>query len=89
MVKRTTPRTKDVQIEEKLAQDFDFPFFKKDGFNDYMQKFMHSFKNIYSTNINASNVCFVTGPIKGGKSWFLRYNIRLFEQSKAVRSDFL
>lgn len=47
---------------------------------------MHSFKNIYTTNINYANVCFVTGPIKGGKSWFLRYNIRLFEQSKAVRT---
>ena len=44
-----------------------------------MQKYMHSFKNIYSENINCSNACFVTGPTKSGKSWFVRYNMRKFE----------
>jgi predicted AAA+ superfamily ATPase len=61
-----------------VAGDFSFPFFKDEDFNRYMQKYMYSFKNIYSENINTKNVLFVTGPTKSGKSWFLRYNLRKF-----------
>ncbi len=46
-----------------------------------MQKFLYSFKNIYSENINTRNLLFMTGPTKGGKSWFLRYNLRKFQAS--------
>ena len=43
---------------------------------------MYSFKNIYSPNINGNGSgCFITGPEKCGKSWFLRYNMRKFESN--------
>jgi chromosomal replication initiation ATPase DnaA len=64
-----------------VAGDFDFPFFKDDQFNSYMQKFLYSFKNIYSENINTRNLLFLTGPTKAGKSWYLRYNLRKFQAS--------
>lgn len=46
-----------------------------------MQKYLQSFKNIYSESINASNACFVIGPTNSGKSWFVRYNMRQFQAS--------
>ena len=46
-----------------------------------MQKFLYSFKNIYSDNINTRNLLFLTGPTKAGKSWYLRYNLRKFQAS--------
>lgn len=64
-----------------MAADYDFPFFKDEKFNKYLQKYMYSFKNIYSDNINGHNLLFVTGPSKSGKSWLLRYNIRKFQAS--------
>ena len=39
---------------------------------------MFSFKNIYSPNVNTSNLMFVTGPTKVGKSYFLRHNMQAF-----------
>lgn len=73
-----------MKVEDKLSSDFKMPFFKNDAFVDYAQRFMYSFKNIYSENINSGNVLFLTGPTKSGKSWFLRYNIRKFENSPQV-----
>eukprot|EP00347_Sterkiella_histriomuscorum_P014896 403359104 len=81
IVKRTTPTKRDMKLDQPVAQEFQMPFFKNDAFVEYMQRFMYSFKNIYSENINSANVCFITGPTKSGKSWFLRYNIRKFENS--------
>lgn len=81
-MKRTTPTEKD--MAEPAMSDFAFPFFKSEQFNKYMQKFMFSFKNIYSENINGNNVLFLTGPTKVGKSWFVRYNIRKFQASSQV-----
>ena len=44
---------------------------------------MYSFKNIYSENINGYSAgCFITGPTKCGKSWYLRYNMRKFQNSQ-------
>lgn len=66
---------------QRVGQDYDFPFLKDEKFNRFIQKFMYSFKNIYSENINGRNVMFVTGETKAGKSWLLRYNIRKFQAS--------
>lgn len=52
-----------------------------DRYNKVIQKFMFSFKNIYSENINGRNLMFFTGETKAGKSWLLRYNIRKFQAS--------
>lgn len=85
-MKRTTPSRKEVAAEpDKVAKDYPFPFFKDDKFNRFFQRFMFSFKNIYSENINGKNLMFVTGPTKAGKSWLLRYNIRKFQTSPKVR----
>ena len=46
-----------------------------------MQRYFHSFKNIYSDSINISNCAFVVGPSMSGKSWFLRYNMNKFQSS--------
>ena len=42
---------------------------------------MFSFKNIYSENINTAASCFITGPTKCGKSWFIRENLKRFQKS--------
>jgi len=47
-----------------------------------MQKYMLSFKNIYSENINAGNLLFVTGPTKVGKSNLVRHNMKKFMNMK-------
>ena len=39
---------------------------------------MFSFKNIYSENCNTSNLMFITGPTKCGKSVLLRDNMLEF-----------
>ena len=44
----------------------------------YLKHFMYSFKNTYSENINSSNLMFITGPTKSGKSVFLRQNLNEF-----------
>ena len=64
----TPSRVNDV----KTASYFEFPDIKADKkYNAALQKFMLSFKNIYSPNINASNLMFLTGPTKCGKSYLL------------------
>ena len=44
---------------------------------------MFSFKNIYSPNINASNLMFMTGPTQSGKSYLLRNNLQTFASTEA------
>jgi phosphate starvation-inducible protein PhoH len=77
LIKNTNVTQKDLTNESKMS-DFKWPFFRNAKFEHVIQKYMTSFKNIYSENINASNLCFITGPTKCGKSWFLRYNMRKF-----------
>ncbi|MFO0117616.1 MAG: hypothetical protein ACK521_08380 [bacterium] len=50
-------------------------------FNKHIQAYMFSFKNIYSPNINSSNLMFFTGPTKCGKSWLLRHNLEKFSSA--------
>ena len=65
----------------KKLSDFKWPVFRNARFDQALTKFMYSFKNIYSENINTDAACFVIGPTKCGKSWFLRYNLRKFQSS--------
>lgn len=69
---------------EVKAKDYQMPLIKDQKFDTYMMKFLYSFKNIYSENINEGNIMFLTGPTKMGKSWFLRYNLRRFQNSPQV-----
>ena len=56
----------------KSASDFEWPIFQDKAHSKFLKKFMFSFKNIYTDNINSSNLMFVTGPTKCGKSVLLR-----------------
>lgn len=44
--------------------------------------YLFSFKNIYTPNMNSSNLMFFTGPTKSGKSWLLRQNLEKFKLAK-------
>ena len=62
-----------IQKDDELTADqYSWPMFKDQKYDRYLRHFMFSFKNIYSENINCSNLMFVTGPTKSGKSWLLR-----------------
>lgn len=64
---------------EQRLSDLKWPVFLNSRYNEALTKFMYSFKNIYSENINGYSAgCFLTGPTKCGKSWYLRYNMRKF-----------
>ena len=69
------PKTEDPR---KTASDFEWVWMEDKKFNKVFQKFMFSFKNIYTDNINASNLMFLTGPTKSGKSVLLRQNLLKF-----------
>ena len=64
----------------KLSE-FKWPVFDSPRYDFAMQRYMFSFKNIFSENINVGSACFLTGPTKCGKSWFLRENINKFAKS--------
>ena len=67
---------------ERRLSDLKWPVFLNSRYNEALTKFMFSFKNIYSENINGGSAgCFITGPTKCGKSWYLRYNMRKFQNS--------
>ena len=48
---------------------------------------MFSFQNIYTDNINCTNLLFVTGPTKCGKSWFLHEEMQKFANTKTAVSS--
>ena len=64
-----------IQDQRKSASAFEWPLIKDRMYSKYLRRFMFSFKNIYSENIQASNLMFVTGPTKCGKSVLLRHNL--------------
>ena len=67
--------------QELLTADaFQWPVFKDRTYSRFLKRFMFSFKNIYSENINCSNLMFVTGPTKCGKSVLLRQNMQEFSR---------
>ena len=80
LIPRTQITEKDLERSAKLS-DFRWPMFRTAKFDHVLTHYMYSFKNIYSENINAFAMCFVTGPTKCGKSWFLRQNMRRFQNA--------
>jgi hypothetical protein len=54
------------------------------GFNKYLQKFMHSFRNKEHPTVNINNLLILNGTEHMGKSWFLRHNLKLFEDSPSL-----
>ena len=74
---------KNTQIGNGVSKlsDLKWPIFRNARFDQALTKFMYSFKNVYSENINGNSACFLIGPTKCGKSWYLRYNLRKFQNS--------
>ena len=67
-----TPDLKSVPDQSKLCKDFEFPVFTPEKkYSQELSKYLLSFHNIYSENINGSSLMFVTGPTQTGKSWLL------------------
>ena len=69
-----------MKIDSKIAH-FRWPIFRTPPFDHALMKAMYSFKNIYSEHINGSSAVFITGPTKCGKSWYLRRNMRKFQNA--------
>ena len=67
------------------AGDFHWPTMRNERFADCLTNMMFSFKNIYSENINSSNLMFVLGPTKTAKSWLVRDCMSQFAQAKTAR----
>ena len=70
-----------MKIDRKIGE-FRWPIFRIPPFDHALTRAMYSFKNIYSENINGSSAIFITGPTKCGKSWFLRRNMRKFQNAQ-------
>jgi hypothetical protein len=66
--------------EIKISSDFKFPIIIDENFSKYLQKFMHSYRNKEHPTVNINNLLFLSGPQKNGKSWFLRHNLKKFEE---------
>jgi predicted AAA+ superfamily ATPase len=66
----------ELTVDDKPTESsFQWPVFKDKTYGRFLKHFMFSFKNIYSENFNSSNLMFITGPSKCGKSVFLRQNM--------------
>jgi len=64
------------------AGTLQWPVFKDRTYSRYLKHFMFSFKNIYTENINSTNLMFITGPTKCGKSVLLRQNLNDFASTR-------
>ncbi len=61
-----------------------FPIINDDNFDNYIQKFMHSYREKEHPTININNLLFLTGSEKCGKTWFLRKNMKRFEEEEGI-----
>jgi hypothetical protein len=61
------------------------PVFADENFSNYLLKFMHSYRSTEHPTVNINNLLFLSGPQKNGKSWFLRHNLKRFEESEAEK----
>jgi len=69
-----------------VASDFKWPLLQADKkYYSRIQTYFMSFKNIYSENINSSNLMFFTGPTKCGKSYLLQQCIENFTKASMVK----
>ena len=79
LIKRTNLSERDLDLQQTNLSELRWPFFRNQAFDNALQNYMFSFKNIYSPGINTGNSLFLIGPTKSGKSWFLRSNLRKFK----------
>ena len=64
--------------------DVKFPILKDENFDNCIQKFIHSYREKEHPTININNLLFLTGTEKCGKSWFLRKNLKNFEEENGI-----
>lgn len=50
---------------------------------------MHSYRNIDHPTININNLLILNGPEKVGKSWFLRHNLKEFDEKVSDKKSFV
>jgi hypothetical protein len=72
------------EFDPKDLKELEVPTVFDKGFDKYLQKFMHSFRNKEHPTININNLLILNGPEYAGKSWFLRHNLKLFEDSPSL-----
>jgi hypothetical protein len=65
------------------ASENKFPILIDKNFDLYFQKFIHSYREKEHPTININNLLFLTGIEKCGKSWFLRKNLKKFEDNES------
>lgn len=72
----------DIKRVKDLPESIDlkFPVLQDENFDNYIQKFMHSYREKEHPTININNLLFLTGTERCGKSWFLRKNLKSFEE---------
>ncbi|CAI2360060.1 unnamed protein product [Moneuplotes crassus] len=64
-------------------RSFEWPLFQSLKEEKTLMKFLYSFKNFFSENINLNSCFFLGGPSKHGKSWLLNKCLHQFSQSGA------
>jgi hypothetical protein len=69
--------------ELEKSSKYKFPIVIDENFSKYLQKFMHSYRNKEHPTVNINNLLFLSGPQKNGKSWFLRHNLKKFDEEDA------
>jgi len=84
-IKENLPKELSIEEITKIkelpdANEIKFPLLIDENFDNYLQKFMHSYREKEHPTININNLLFLTGTEKCGKSWFLRKNLKNFEE---------
>lgn len=72
------------KIPEALVSEIvphKWPLFKNKQWNDAIFKYMQSYNNFLSPNINMTSIMFITGTPKAGKSWLAQQALNRFKQT--------
>lgn len=86
-IKQNLPKELELDEIKKVkdlpfAKEAKFPILIDKNFDNYIQKFMHSYREKEHPTININNLLILNGAEKSGKSWFLRKNLKSFEEAK-------
>ncbi len=86
-IKENLPKELEIDDINKIkdlpdAREMKFPILVDENFDNYLQKFIHSYREKEHPTININNLLFLTGAEKCGKTWFLRKNLKAFEEEE-------
>lgn len=68
----------------RKVKDYRWPFYKQPRMNRAFKDYFISNKDENVKEYSASNLMFVMGPEKIGKSWFVKYNLKNFERTNTL-----